>query len=95
MTKRMIKNKTKEDRAKVIEMTDVVADYGRRMVLNGINISVYEDEIIFISTVSEVKRHKSTYIQNLLNRSVEDGEIHPEKYLRRLTGDGSVKELNL
>ncbi|MBT3765412.1 MAG: ATP-binding cassette domain-containing protein [Rhodospirillales bacterium] len=59
-------------------------------------IAVVDDgEIVFIGTVSEVKKHKSTYIQNLLNRSVEDGEIHPEKYLRRLTGDGSVKELNL
>jgi phospholipid/cholesterol/gamma-HCH transport system ATP-binding protein len=59
-------------------------------------IAVVDDgEIVFIGTVSEVKKHKSTYIQNLLNRSAEDGEIHPEEYLRRLTGDGSVKDLNL
>jgi phospholipid/cholesterol/gamma-HCH transport system ATP-binding protein len=59
-------------------------------------IAVVDDgEIIFIGTVSEVKKHKSTYIQNLLNRSAEAGEIHPEEYLRRLTGDGSVKDLNL
>ena len=59
-------------------------------------IAVVDDgEIVFIGTVSEVKKHKSTYIQNLLNRSAEEGEIHPQEYLRRLTGDGSVKDLNL
>jgi len=87
--------KTKEDQAKVIEATDVVAPYGPCLVLNGTNRSVHEGEIIFISTVSEVKKHKSIYIQNRLNRSASDGEIHLEEYLRRLTDDGSVKDLSL
>jgi phospholipid/cholesterol/gamma-HCH transport system ATP-binding protein len=59
-------------------------------------IAVVEDgEIIFIGSVSEVRNHESTYIQNLLNRSAEDGEIHPDEYLRRLTGDGSMKDVRL
>ena len=59
-------------------------------------IAVVEDgEIVFIGSVSDVKNHESTYIQNLLNRSAEDGEIHPDEYLRRLTGDGSMKDVRL
>jgi phospholipid/cholesterol/gamma-HCH transport system ATP-binding protein len=59
-------------------------------------IAVVEDgEIVFIGSTSDVKNHKSTYIQNLLNRSAEDGEIHPDEYLRRLTGDGSMKDVRL
>lgn len=59
-------------------------------------IAVVEDgEIVFIGSISDVKNHKSTYIQNLLNRSAEDGEIHPDEYLRRLTGDGSMKDVRL
>ena len=57
-------------------------------------IAVVEDgEIVFIGSISDVKNNKSTYIQNLLNRSAEDGEIHPDEYLRRLTGDGSMKDV--
>ena len=59
-------------------------------------IAVVEDgEIVFIGSISDVKNNKSTYIQNLLNRSAEDGEIHPDEYLRRLTGDGSMKDVRL
>jgi phospholipid/cholesterol/gamma-HCH transport system ATP-binding protein len=59
-------------------------------------IAVVEDgEIVFIGSVSDVKNHESTYIQNLLNRSAEDGEIHPDEYLRRLTGDGSMRDVRL
>jgi len=59
-------------------------------------IAVVEDgEIVFIGSISDVKNHKSTYIQNLLNRSAEYGEIHPDEYLRRLTGDGSMKDVRL
>ena len=59
-------------------------------------IAVVEDgEIVFIGSVSDVKNHESMYIQNLLNRSAEDGEIHPDEYLRRLTGDGSMKDVRL
>ena len=59
-------------------------------------IAVVEDgEIIFIGSVAEVKKHESSYIQNLLNRNAEDGEIHPDEYLRRLTGEGSMRDLNL
>jgi len=58
-------------------------------------VVIGDGEIIFIGSVAEVKKHKSSYIQNLLNRNAEDGEIHPDEYLRRLTGEGSMRDLNL
>ncbi len=59
-------------------------------------IAVVEDgEIVFIGSLSEVKNHESSYIQNLLHRRAEDGETDSDKYLRRLTGDGSMKDVRL
>jgi phospholipid/cholesterol/gamma-HCH transport system ATP-binding protein len=55
-------------------------------------IAVVEDgEIVFTGSLSEVKNHESSYIQNLLTRRAEDGGIHPDEYLRRLANDGVMK----
>ena len=44
-------------------------------------------DVLFIGTVEELRDHKSTRIQNLLNRRTEDDAIDPDEYLRRLMGE--------
>jgi len=43
-------------------------------------------EVLVIGTVEEVRACEDTRVQNLLNRRVEEEELDPEAYLRRLTG---------
>ncbi len=49
-------------------------------------------DILCIGTVDEVRNHPSERIQNLLNRRMEDEEVDPEDYLRRLTGEKNSEE---
>ncbi len=43
-------------------------------------------EVLVVGTVDEVRACKNSRVQNLLNRRVEEEELDPEAYLRRLTG---------
>jgi phospholipid/cholesterol/gamma-HCH transport system ATP-binding protein len=43
-------------------------------------------EILIVGTVDEVRACEDSRVQNLLNRRVEEEELDPEAYLRRLTG---------
>jgi phospholipid/cholesterol/gamma-HCH transport system ATP-binding protein len=43
-------------------------------------------EVLVIGSVEEVRACEDTRVQNLLNRRVEEEELDPEAYLRRLTG---------
>lgn len=43
-------------------------------------------EILIVGTVEEVRACEDVRVQNLLNRRVEEEELDPEAYLRRLTG---------
>jgi phospholipid/cholesterol/gamma-HCH transport system ATP-binding protein len=43
-------------------------------------------EILVVGTVDEVRACEDSRVQNLLNRRVEEEELDPEAYLRRLTG---------
>jgi phospholipid/cholesterol/gamma-HCH transport system ATP-binding protein len=43
-------------------------------------------EILIVGTVDEVRACEDLRVQNLLNRRVEEEELDPEAYLRRLTG---------
>jgi phospholipid/cholesterol/gamma-HCH transport system ATP-binding protein len=43
-------------------------------------------EILIVGTVDEVRASDDRRVQNLLNRRVEEEELDPEAYLRRLTG---------
>jgi phospholipid/cholesterol/gamma-HCH transport system ATP-binding protein len=43
-------------------------------------------EILIVGTVAEVRACEDSRVQNLLNRRVEEEELDPEAYLRRLTG---------
>ena len=43
-------------------------------------------EILIVGTVDEVRACGDSRVQNLLNRRVEEEELDPEAYLRRLTG---------
>lgn len=49
-------------------------------------------EILCVGTVAEVRDHPSERIQNLLNRRMEDEDVDPEDYLRRLTAGTSADE---
>ena len=44
-------------------------------------------EILIVGSVEEVRACDDTRVQNLLNRRVEEEELDPEAYLRRLTGE--------
>lgn len=43
-------------------------------------------EILIVGTIEEVRACEDVRVQNLLNRRVEEEELDPEAYLRRLTG---------
>lgn len=43
-------------------------------------------EVLVVGTVDEVRACEDVRVQNLLNRRVEEEELDPEAYLRRLTG---------
>ena len=43
-------------------------------------------EILIVGSVDEVRACDDSRVQNLLNRRVEEEELDPEAYLRRLTG---------
>ena len=45
--------------------------------------------ILTVGTVEEVRNSDNERVQNLLNRTVEEEELDPEAYLRRLMGDGA------
>ena len=47
-------------------------------------------EILIVGTVDEVRSCEDVRVQNLLNRRVEEEELDPEAYLRRLTGARKV-----
>ena len=46
-----------------------------------------QGEVLAIDTVAAIRNSPNQRIQNLLNRRVEQVELDPEEYLRRLTGD--------
>ena len=46
-----------------------------------------QGQILTVGTVDEVKSSDNQRVQNLLNRILEPGELDPEAYLRRLTGE--------
>jgi phospholipid/cholesterol/gamma-HCH transport system ATP-binding protein len=46
-----------------------------------------QGEVLAIDTVAAIRNSPNQRIQNLLNRRVEQAELDPEEYLRRLTGD--------
>ena len=43
-------------------------------------------QILIVGSVDEVRECPDQRVQNLLNRRVEEEELDPEAYLRRLTG---------
>lgn len=43
-------------------------------------------DVLAIDTVDNIRNSPNERIQNLLNRRVEEAELDPEEYLRRLTG---------
>lgn len=43
-------------------------------------------DVLAIDTVENIRNSPNERIQNLLNRRVEEAELDPEEYLRRLTG---------
>lgn len=45
-----------------------------------------QGEVLAIDTVEAIRNSQNHRIQNLLNRRVEEAELDPEEYLRRLTG---------
>lgn len=45
-----------------------------------------QGEVLAIDTVEAIRNSPNHRIQNLLNRRVEEAELDPEEYLRRLTG---------
>ncbi len=47
-------------------------------------------EVLVVGTVAEVRESKSERIQNLLNRRIEEVELDPDEYLRRLTGEDTA-----
>ena len=47
-------------------------------------------EILFIGTADEIRNSDNVRIQHLLNRTVDEEELDPEAYLRRLTGEGAL-----
>lgn len=51
-----------------------------------------QGEVLALGTVEEIRANPNTRIQNLLNRRIEEAELDPEEYLRRLTGQSSTKE---
>ncbi|MFA7430770.1 MAG: ATP-binding cassette domain-containing protein [Rhodospirillaceae bacterium] len=51
-----------------------------------------QGEVLAIGTVAEIRQSPNVRIQNLLNRRIEEAELDPEEYLRRLTGQSSTKE---
>ncbi len=46
-----------------------------------------QGEVLAIDTVEAIRNSPNHRIQNLLNRRVEEAELDPEEYLRRLTGE--------
>jgi phospholipid/cholesterol/gamma-HCH transport system ATP-binding protein len=46
-----------------------------------------QGEVLAIDTVAAIRNSPNQRIQNLLNRRVEEAELDPEEYLRRLTGE--------
>ncbi len=51
-----------------------------------------QGEVLALGTVDEIRANPNHRIQNLLNRRIEEAELDPEEYLRRLTGQSSTKE---
>jgi len=47
---------------------------------------LHEGELLAVGTVEEIQASDDERVQNLLNRRVEEEEIDPEAYLRRLLG---------
>ncbi len=48
--------------------------------------------ILLVDDVAGLRRSDNAHVQNLLNRRVEEAEIDPAAYLRRLTGTGESRE---
>ncbi len=50
-----------------------------------------EGRVLLVDDVAGVRRSTNAHVQNLLNRRVEETEIDPAAYLRRLTGTGESR----
>ncbi|MGC2856787.1 ABC transporter ATP-binding protein [Novispirillum sp. DQ9] len=48
-------------------------------------------DVLAIDTVENIRNSPNERIQNLLNRRIEEAELDPEEYLRRLTGQKGPK----
>ena len=51
-----------------------------------------EGRVLLVDDVAGLRRSTNAHIQNLLNRRVEETEIDPAAYLRRLTGTSESRE---
>jgi phospholipid/cholesterol/gamma-HCH transport system ATP-binding protein len=49
-----------------------------------------QGKVLAIDTPQEIRQSPHQRIQNLLNRRVEEAELDPEEYLRRLTGEKAL-----
>ena len=80
------------ERVKVLEVENLVAQYGERIILDGVSLDVHEGEIMFIGTPDELRDEQSERIQNLLHRRTEAEIVDPEEYLRHLIGERLDKD---
>ena len=71
----------------VIAVNRLVAGYGERRVLDGIDLHVDEGEIraIMTGSVDEVRNSNDPRIQDMLNRRPREKPIDAAQYLQRLT----------
>ncbi|NVK20242.1 MAG: ATP-binding cassette domain-containing protein [Methylocystaceae bacterium] len=51
-----------------------------------------QGNILMVGTPEEMKASDNSRIQNLLNRRIEEAELDPDAYLRRLTGEDTKYE---
>jgi len=49
-----------------------------------------QGKVLAIDTPQAIRHSPHQRIQNLLNRRVEEAELDPEEYLRRLTGEKAL-----
>jgi phospholipid/cholesterol/gamma-HCH transport system ATP-binding protein len=49
-------------------------------------------KILMVGTPEEMKASDNSRIQNLLNRRIEEEDLDPDAYLRRLTGEDQSNE---